>query len=301
MSTLRTFKKIYNYLGKNKTIRGYALKTADNLNIRKNIVRMDVNNFCNVRCVFCSQFRQENIHKSNIMSVGDFKKIIDKIHRQTRFLYMSCGYEPLAVPNFAEYLEYAKSKKIPFISFVTNGLLLKEKIIKSAVDNQIDEIAISFNGFNKEDYNRLMFKSDYDTVISNIKRLNEYKAEMNSVYPKIRLNCILMKSNIKDFDRVIDFLDENKISVLNFRRLGVYEGQNDSDAVKTEIVEFTPPDKEASEFIKKYKAYINGRKNSGVEFIAPNMLVKENVPNISAGGYYRRKKGNAYFRCFRTG
>lgn len=244
MSHLRKLKKIYDQLG-NDSVRSKVLSSAELLGMRKDILRMDTNNYCNIRCIMCN--RENTAAEKHYMSLGDFTSIIDKFASGIRHLYLSCACEPLATPYFTEYLKYAKSKGIPFVSFCTNALSLHQDVIETAVDYGIDEIIVSFNGFMKEDYNRIMAGSDYDKVCDNLKALNRYKAnskakskvahkELRFQKPYLRLNTVLLKANLTKPEDVIAFVLENGIHTVQFRELMVFEDQNNPEAVKDELL-----------------------------------------------------------------
>lgn len=233
MSSLKTLKRVYDRLG-NDHIRGIMLTTAERLGIRKDIIRMDTNSFCNIRCIMCNQM--STCKKKQFMSLEEYKKIIDNLGSTTRMLYLSCAYEPLVTPDFTEYLKYAKEKGIPHVSFCTNALLLDSKIISRLVEYEVDEIIISFNGFCEEDYNRIMKGSNFNRVCANIKALSDYKEKHQSVTPHIRLNSILLKSNLLNFEDMFRFLSEHDIDTVQFRELMLYEDQNNPNEVKKELL-----------------------------------------------------------------
>ena len=152
-----------------------------------------------------------------LMSYQDYTKLIDIIGNTTRFLYLSCSYEPLMTPGFADYVAYAKSKGIPNISFATNGILLTPKIVDDLVKNQLTEIIISVNGFGEKNYNRIMEKANWNVLIINLQYLNDIKQKNNTIYPKIRLNTILLKTNIESLENLFHFIHEYNIDSVQFR------------------------------------------------------------------------------------
>jgi len=233
MSNLKIFKKAYDRIG-NDHVRGMILDTAERLRIPKDVVRMDTNCICNVRCIMCNQRKASD--EKEFMSFDQFKSIMDIFASNIRMLYLSCAYEPLLTPNFTEYLKYAKSKKIPYVSFCTNAMLMNDKVISCLVDNKIDEIIISFNGFCEEDYNRIMKGSDFKRVCQNIRALNEYKKITGVTKPHIRLNTILLKSNVLHLEKMMRFLIDYQIDTIQFRELVVYESQNDPAQVQKELL-----------------------------------------------------------------
>jgi MoaA/NifB/PqqE/SkfB family radical SAM enzyme len=207
------------------------------------------------------------------MSFEEYKKILSFYEKECRMLYLSCGHEPLMTPHFEKYLLYAKRKNIPFISFCTNGVLLNDKIIKCVVDEKIDEIILSFNGYIKADYNRIMKKSDYETVINNIKKLSDYKKTQNSKYPKIRINSLLMKSNIINFDKLLDFIRTYDVDMVQIRELVVDNEQNDIREVKRELISNINSD-EREIIFSKIREDINNLRNENKTVIIPKVFLK---------------------------
>lgn len=237
MPSLKLAKKAYDLM-KNDRVRAVSLLAAEKLGVRKDVVRMDTNDVCNIECIMCTN-KLKKITNENIMTFDDYLIVIDKIALKTKFLYLSCSYEPLVTPNFEKYIEYTKKCRkgaIPFVSLCTNALLLNEKIIEALVINKIDEIIVSFNGFDQDDYNRIMYRSNYEIVTRNLKRLNDYKHKAGSDFPKIKLNSILMKSNIINFNKVLQFIEDYNIDTIQFRELVVSNNANNIQELNKEII-----------------------------------------------------------------
>ncbi len=265
MSNLKNLKKIYDRLG-NDSVRSKVLSSAELLGVRKDILRMDTNNYCNISCIMCN--RSHTSLEKHYMSLENFTSLIDRFASTTRNLYLSCACEPLATPHFEEYLKYAKSKGIPFVSFCTNALALHQNIIEKTVDMGIDEIIISFNGFTREDYNRIMQGSDYDKVCHNLKALNEYKQKCGSVKPQIRLNTVLLKSNLYHLENLKEFIFDYGIDIIQFRELLTFENQNHPDEIKKESLSALSL-QDYQELMQKTKEMANYLRSQGKEVILP--------------------------------
>lgn len=272
MNQLRLLKKAYGLLN-NDIIRAASLVAAEKLGFRKDILRLDTNDLCNIECIMCtSKIKQRK--ETNIMPFEQYEQLIDHFAKTTRFLYLSCQYEPLMTPNFTKYMQYAKSKQIPFISLCTNGVLLNDKLVKSLVDNRINEVILSFNGYNANDYNRIMYRSNYDAFMRNIKKLTDYKKEKASPYPKIRLNTILMKSNILSFGELVGFVREYDIQSIQIRELRVNDSQNNVAEVKGEIISNIKQE-ELKEQLHMMMKEIYRLKEEGRELIVPEWLLTD--------------------------
>ena len=288
---LERLKKLYNLLA-NDRIRAFALLFAERFNIRKDILRLDTNNMCNIRCIMCST---NKTNKAMIMPLDDFKKIIDRFKNTTRLLYLSCGYEPFVTPKFEQYITYAKSQGVPFISFATNLILLTDDLIKCVVDNQVNEIIVSINGYTKEDYNRIMCRADFEKLINNLQKLNEYKKQKKSKFPSIRINTIIMKSNLLEFDNLIKLVDDFDIDYISFRPFWVYSEQNNPVENENELISHIPADR-LQEIIQKILFQVNLFKEKGKSIIIPNSLLAGHaVDCISSNSDKKKSCSIPYF------
>jgi len=265
MNNIKKMKKIYDKLG-NDSIRSKVLTTAELLRVRKDILRMDTNNYCNIQCIMCN--RLSTSRKKHYMALTDFISVIDLFAPTLRNLYLSCACEPLATPGFTEYLRYAKSKGIPFVSFCTNALAMNQKMIEEFVNIGADEIIISFNGFTRDDYHRIMPGSDFNKVCENINVLNACKKEHNTPRPQLRLNTILLKSNLLHLDELVEFVLRNDIDIVQFRELQLFDDQNNPEEVKKELLSSLSPQelKALTDHTEKAVEYIRSK---GKEVILP--------------------------------
>lgn len=260
-------RRIYDLVG-NDVIRAHMLKGAEWLRIPKNILRVDTNNVCNIECIMCNN-RPEKCADDRRMSLDAFKEMLDKLSGTLRFIYLSCSYEPLMTPRFIDYLACCRAKKIPHISFATNGLLLTDELIEFMVDEKIPEVILSFNGFTSEDYNRIMYRSSYDTIIGKLEKLREYKLKKGSELPALRMNTILMKSNILQFDRLAEFVKTWNIDMVQLRPLLTDETHNNNmEEIERENMKYLNPG-ERDEVAKNIRSHIDELSALGKDIILP--------------------------------
>jgi len=81
-------------------------------------VYLEITNNCNLNCSFCIK----NKRKPKYMSFDEFKIILEKLEKHTKFLYFHILGEPLLHPNINEYIDYASNKFN--INITTNGYLI---------------------------------------------------------------------------------------------------------------------------------------------------------------------------------
>jgi MoaA/NifB/PqqE/SkfB family radical SAM enzyme len=263
--SLKVLRTIYHSIKDNR-VKAFSLSALEKIGVRKDIVRLDLNDVCNIECIMCCN-KPGKCTAEHVMALHEFERVLDAVGGRARLLYLSCSYEPLMTPRFEDYLAAAAHRKIPFISFATNALLLKEEIARAAVDHQVHEIIFSFNGYLKDDYNRIMYRSNYDVVMKNLEKLRDYKREKNSKLPRIRVNTILMKTNLENIDAFVRFLKDYDVDHVQFRKFDDHE-VNDPAAVKAEEL-----DGEAVAGMKpqldRLKAEVRRLAQEGKEIIIP--------------------------------
>lgn len=158
--------------------------------------------FCNIACTICGKsFYKPSKESLGNMKLDLFKKMQGFFEKSSRLALYGYG-EPLLNKDFPEMLNIAKKKRI-YTSFNTNGNLLTEGIARRIVEKAHDEITISFSGATKETYEKIHYKSNYDKVINNIKRLNQLKKEYNSEKPLLAFEFVAQRSNIEELPDLV--------------------------------------------------------------------------------------------------
>jgi radical SAM protein with 4Fe4S-binding SPASM domain len=148
---------------------------------------------CNLRCPMCPSrhLSQDEYAKYGHMDFALFKKLVDECARNRVFsIRLSWRGEALITPNFAEYVRYAKViKKIPNVSFLTNGSLLKGKLAEKLIDYGLDYISVSIDGL-KDIYEVIRHPVKFDTVYNNLKTFKMLKNKKGKSKPAIRITTL---------------------------------------------------------------------------------------------------------------
>jgi MoaA/NifB/PqqE/SkfB family radical SAM enzyme len=138
------------------------------------------------------------------MSTEDFDSILYKVHKHIRRMQLSCAWEYSIAKNAPEIIRTMGKYKIPKTSIYTNGNILTDEIAEALVDAKINDFVVSIGEATKKTYERLRRGGNFEKVISNIKKLNGFKQERKSRFPRICANLTVVNSNIKE---LVDFVD----------------------------------------------------------------------------------------------
>lgn len=152
------------------------------------VVVMEPSSACNIRCEFCFHSDLEAIKKANIkfgvMSYSLFCKIIDDMKKdwggrknKVKKLRLAGLGEPLVCPDICRMVEYAKNAEVvEAIEMYTNGVLLTEEISLGLINAGLDQLIVSLNGINEEQYLKVCdSKIDFDNLLKQIKFFGEHK------------------------------------------------------------------------------------------------------------------------------
>jgi len=206
------------------------------------VIYTEPSGYCNLRCKFCPQSSPTKELKKDMMTVNTFKKSIDDLLEfpdKINLLRVCGNGEPLMNKNILEMLQYAKEKDITKkIVLVSNGLLLNDNLIKN-IPKYIDEMVISIEGLNSNDYQQVCErKADFNGLIKNLNKLYKNKKEC-SLYIKTHHRAINSKIDelkfMNMFENICDKIFIEKLVPIWNEFKSVYN-QNEFRYEREEIV-----------------------------------------------------------------
>ena len=115
-------------------------------------IRIEISTKCNYKCAICP--REKLSRKEEIMSLGLFTTLVDKIARETK-QYNTITFPGLGEPLLDEtlFLKIAHARKKGFsILILTNGSLLDVKKFQEFQRLGVSSVRVSFYGVTKEQY-----------------------------------------------------------------------------------------------------------------------------------------------------
>ena len=165
-------------------------------------ITLEPTNLCDLRCPVCETGAQLLNRKKGMMSLTDFKRVIDQIARHTNTLIFYFMGEPFLNEEAYEMISYARKRGI-FVNACTNGHYVNPKRL---LDTGIDEISFQIGGVTQETHQKYRVNGDLMRTLHNVKALVEerrkhpYRFETHIV-----LGFILMKHNeheVREFQRL---------------------------------------------------------------------------------------------------
>ena len=155
------------------------------------VVRIEPASSCNLRCIHCPTGVLRNGSKRGLMSLQTFEIVLRELRQiNPRVVVLYHGGEPFLNKNTIEMIKQVKNLGVGFVKTVTNGMLLDDELLHSIIMSGLDSIEFSLDGASASENNHIRVGSDFDSVISKIKKLIDLKSKLGSTTPEIFIaNC----------------------------------------------------------------------------------------------------------------
>lgn len=162
-------------------------------------------NLCNLECIMCQQHNKELrkkvggngfFDKKQVLDASAVYRVIDYLAEDVQFdttlSFVATG-EILLDKRLPDFIAYGKSKGIPRIAIITNGVLLEEQCIR-LLDAGLNSITISIDGATPETYYKIR-GTDLAQVERGVRKSVEYARVLNARGANIEiwLNCVLVE------------------------------------------------------------------------------------------------------------
>ena len=134
---------------------------------------------CNLRCVMCFQSGKTFTKKPfmGVMSLKLFKKIVDEaVLGGTKAITLASRGEPTMNKQLPEMLRYAEGKFFE-VKVNTNATRLTEQLCHDILSSGVSELVFSIDAENKELYERIRVKGNFEKVIDNIRMFHRVRDE----------------------------------------------------------------------------------------------------------------------------
>ncbi|WP_338097502.1 radical SAM protein [Methanolapillus ohkumae] len=169
---------------------------------RPSILSHSINADCNLRCVFCDEWKKKSsldcfsADSYSDASLSDIFKIIDLACDFGILSYNAWSTEPLLRKDLPEIMAYAKSKGMTTF-LITNGILLQKRLNEL---KDVDYISVSMDGPTST---REIRGANYEKIMDGIR----FAAKSGQLNRSLLMNCVISSKNL---DEVADLLKTAK-------------------------------------------------------------------------------------------
>lgn len=158
-------------------------------------VYIEISNICNLQCSFCP----EVLRPKKLMSPENFRLILAQVKPLTKAVTLHVMGEPLAHPQFPQFLDALEEQRVPLI-LTSNGLLLERHQVRLLHSPIIQQINFSVHSF---------FDNFPDKDIGNyLSKLSQFAKDFISSHPNSFINYRLW--NLPSQDQALE-LNHQKV------------------------------------------------------------------------------------------
>lgn len=152
--------------------------------------------FCNLKCVMCTS---KDIPEDRVgfMDWNLYTKIIDEAKDFVFDVNLFMGGESLFHKRLPDMIRYAKERGIG-TRLSTNATVLTKDKRKALIDAGLDFIIFSFDGYEKEVYEKIRVNANFEKTLGNIKAFLEEKKKRGSKKPYVVFQMIEFGGGFKD-------------------------------------------------------------------------------------------------------
>lgn len=177
-------------------------------------LQVELTNLCNERCIHCYIPHK---FKTRVMSMDDFKMILDQASRLGVLTLVINGGEPLCHPNFLEMLELARTYDFN-ISILSNLTRLTDEMIETIEHSHVSEIQTSIYSLNPAIHDQITaVEGSLALTLKNTLKLKDRGIS-------VRVACVLMKQNKDSYKDLMQWSKEHQIPLsLDYILFGRYD------------------------------------------------------------------------------
>lgn len=168
---------------------------------------------CNMRCSFCPRDEEvmeamgatDLLNRGTKTSLAAFKQVIDEGEKYgLRAINLGATSEPLIHKEVVQMVRYARQHGVFDIRIITNGLLLREKMIRQLYEAGLTYLGVSVDAWNPETYRKVR-RNDLSKVMTNAQLAIKIRNEMALQFPRIRVSFVDSPEAKGEFEPFLEF------------------------------------------------------------------------------------------------
>lgn len=211
------------------------------------VMTLQINNTCNLRCKFCWTHAPGNsahFDKPNQFSWEKFVGIVsDSVDLQVDQIHLTGSGEPTMHPRFRDMMGHLEHKPF-YVKLLTNAtfpLKYCMDVIKG------DHIIIDLSAVDRQHYLGLQGRDLFDRVITNIKRLVFLRDTVKPTF-FIEVVYIVNAENVHQAQQMRELAKELRVDALYFEKMNVHDYNRDialPEDISSEVAgedRITPPE-----------------------------------------------------------
>ncbi len=165
--------------------------------LRPAYISLESSTMCQLRCRTCPTGQRQI---SSVVGVGflrfeNFRTLLQQSPWVKHIELCNFG-EMLLNPDLPRILEYAQTRGVKL--YAQNGVNFNtadDALIESLVRHKLRALTCSIDGASQQTYEKYRIGGHFDTVIAHIRRLNDFKRQYKSKYPRLTWQFVIFGHN----------------------------------------------------------------------------------------------------------
>lgn len=206
---------------------------------------------CNLRCPECPSGLRSFTRNTGSLQSDLFQSVIDEMSDYLMNLTFYFQGEPYLNPQFLNMVRYAHQKGI-YTSTSTNAHYLDDAKAKETIESGLDRIIVSIDGTTQDVYEQYRVGGKLDKVLEGTKNLLKWKKTLNSKTPHVIFQFLVVGPNEHQIEDVKKMAEEIGVDELKFKTAQIYNFQQGSSLIPTNIKYSRYKQNKGGEFELKY-------------------------------------------------
>lgn len=165
--------------------------------IKRGRLRLEASSACQLRCPSCptTTGHTQGVIGKNTLRLADFIRLLDDNPWIGRIELSNYG-EVFLNPDLLKIFEHAERRNVALT--LANGVNLnhvRDEVLEGLVRYRIEKITCSIDGASQETYARYRVRGNFDSVIANIRRMNEHKQRHGTDRPLLSWQFVAFGHN----------------------------------------------------------------------------------------------------------
>ena len=157
--------------------------------------RLDLCSMCNLNCRDCYMRKYNSCAiGSGYVTLENFISFLDK-NPFIKILEISNNGEVFLNPHLLDMLKIAYERGVQIYCNSVNFNKVSDEVLEGFVKYNVRMLTVAIDGACQETYVKYRRGGNFDNVINNIKKLNEYKKKYKKIYPELLWQYIVMDTN----------------------------------------------------------------------------------------------------------
>lgn len=172
-------------------------------------VKVDISPLCNLRCTVCvharsgteeTEIEDQSFNRSQMMSLEDFRRIVDELKGKTSAISMYYLGDPLMHPQLDRMCRAAAEAGINTHVSTNLSFKLSDERLKGLVESGLTHLTVCVDGLSQELYARTRIGGRIELVFANLKRILEIRRQLGQKYPRVEVQYIKFQHNLAEIE-----------------------------------------------------------------------------------------------------